>query len=226
MAQYQETGMYDKHIPELGYNGAYTSNTWIMRAKGGNGEDAPFTEYHYILAEGSGNGTAARPNWLYDDATAGVWSTWANIQTDIANLKGAFIQKGGNLASALVLIPLIAAPNFIKPVSEYSGKTVENYLTEQGLKFMYIEDDFFYTQAGAAPTAALFDMILIDTSEFVVGYQRTERTRVIPAHDDVRNTKIEFEVWFAFLCMPFRKNEGGTIKTYKSASRIKAIAQS
>jgi len=223
-AQYQETGMYDKHIPELGINGAYTSNMWIMRAKGGNGEDAPFTEYHYLLAEGSGNGTAARPNWLYDEATAGGWGTWANVMTDISRLKGYFIAKGANLASALVLIPKVAAPIFIKPISEYQGKTIEQYLSEQGLLFMYVEDSFFYTQAGAAPTEILFDMIMIDVSEFVIGYQRTERTRVIPPHDDVRDTKIEFEVWFAFLCAPFRKNEAGTIKTYKSATRIRAIA--
>ena len=60
-AQFVETGLFDKFIPEMGHNMAYTSNTWLMRHIGGNGEAAPFTEYHYILADGSGNGTAARP---------------------------------------------------------------------------------------------------------------------------------------------------------------------
>jgi hypothetical protein len=224
-AQFVETGLFDKFIPEMGKNMAYTSNTWIMRHIGGNGESAPFTEYHYILADGDGsNGTAAQPLWLYDAATAGGWGTWANVMTDISRLKGHFIAKGGNLASALVLLPKVAAPIFIKPISEYQGKSIETYLSEQGLRYMYVEDAYFYTQAGAIPTEILFDMVLLDTSEFIIGYQREERTRVIPPYADVRDTKIEAEVWFAMLCVPFRKNEEGTIKTYKSASRIRAIA--
>ena len=223
-AQFVETGMFDKFVPEIGHNMAYTSNTWLMRHMGGNGEAAPFTEYHYILADGSGNGTAARPNWLNDSATAGVWSTIANMFNDIATLKGTYIQKGGNLASALVLIPRIAAPVFELIRSQYQNKTCANYIEMQGLRMMYVEDNFFWTQAGATPTAALFDMILIDTSEVIIGYQREERTRVIPPHNDVRDTKIEGEVWFAVLLGIFRKNEAGTIKTYKSMSRIKAIA--
>ena len=225
-AQFVETGLFDKFIPEMGHNMAYTSNTWIMRHIGGNGEAAFLTEYHYLLADGSGNGTAARPNWLHDAASAGVWGTIANMFRDIATMKGVFVQKGGNLASAIVMLPKCSAPEIELVRSEYQNKSVADYLTMQGLRFMYIEDQFFYTQAGALPTQALFDMILVDVSEFLIGYQREERTRVIPPHDDVRDTKIEAEVWFAFLCVPFRKNEAGTIKTYKSASRIRAIAQS
>lgn len=224
-AQFAETGMLDKMVPELGKNGAYTTNTWVMMHKGGNGETAFLTEYHYILADGSGNGTAARPNWLHDDATAGAWNINANMLKDVATLKGSFTAKGGNLASALVLIPKCAAINVEMVRSEYQNKSFADYLLSSGLRFMYVEDEFFYTQAGALPTAALFDIIIIDVTEFVVGYQREERVRVIPPHDDVRDTKIEFEVWFAFLCVPFRKNESGTIKTYKSASRIRAIVQ-
>ena len=143
---------------------------------------------------------------------------------DIATLKASFIAKGGNIESALVLIPKVAAPNIELIRSEYQNKSCADYLTMQGLKFMYVEDAFFWTQAGAVPTAALWDMVLIDTTEVIIGYQREERTRVIPPHNDVRDTKIEGEVWFAVLLGIFRKNEAGTIKTYKSMSRIKGIA--
>ena len=226
-AQFVETGLFDKFIPEMGKNMAWTTNTWLMRHIGGNGEAAFMTEYHYILADGDGaNGTAAQPNWLFDAASAGVWGTTSNAFTDIARMKGNFISKGGNLSSAVVMIPKIAAPQIERVRSEYQNKSLADYLTIQGLRFMYVEDSFFWTQADAVPTEALFDMILIDVNEFVIGYQREERTRVIPPYGDVRNTKIEAEVWFAVLCVPFRKNEAGTIKTYKSASRIRAIAQS
>ena len=224
-AQFAESGMLAEIVPQIGRNMAVTTNTWIMRHIGGNGEAAFLTEYHYILADGSGNGTAARPNWLYDASTTGVWSTWSNIQTDIAQLKGNFIAKGGNLASALVLIPKCAAPHMIRSRSEYQGKSVENYLADQGLRFLYVEDEYFWTQAGAVPTAALFDMVLIDVAEFVIGYQRPEQVVAGPGTFPDRNYYVEGEVWFALLCVPFRKNEGGTIKTYKSAARVKAIAQ-
>ena len=224
-AQFVETGLFDKFVPEMGKNMAYTTNTWLMRHIGGNGEAAFMTEYHYILADGSGNGTAARPNWLYDAASAGVWGTLSNAFTDIARMKGNFISKGGNLSSAIVLLPKISAPQMERVRSEYQNKSLIDYLEMQGLRYWYVEDAFFWTQAGAVPTEALFDMVLIDVNEFLIGYQREERTRVIPPYADVRDTKIEAEVWFAVLCVPFRKNEAGTIKTYKSASRIRAIAQ-
>jgi hypothetical protein len=126
----------------------------------------------------------------------------------------------------LCLAPNIAAEHIQRPRSEYHNKSVADYIADQGLTLMYVEDAFFWTQAGAAPTAALFDLIAIDPSEFVVGYQRPERVISGPGQFPDRNFYIEGEVWFAFLCVPFRKNEAGTMKTYKSAVRVKAIAQS
>ena len=224
-AQFVETGLFDKFIPEIGHNMAYTTNTWLMRHIGGNGEAAFMTEYHYILAEGSGDGTAAQPNWLYDAATAGGWGTISNAFTDIARMKGNYLAKGGNLSSAVVMLPLISAPQIERVRSEYQSKSIKDYLAMQGLRFMYVEDAFFWTQAGGVPTEALFDMVMIDVNEVIIGYQREERTRVIPPYADVRDTKIEGEVWFAPLMAVFRKNEAGTIKTYKSMARVRAIAQ-
>lgn len=223
-AQFAETGLLEKFVPEIGFNMAYTSNTWIMSHKGGNDEAAPFTEYHYILADGDGaNGTAAQPLWLYDAATAGAWSTLTNAFADLATLKGNFIAKGGNFASSLLLVPKAFAPAIEEVRSEYQNKTLGNYLDMMGFRWMYVEDHFFQTQAGATPVIAAGDIVLIDTTEFVVGYQRPERVISGQGSYPDRNFYIEGEVWFAFLCVPFRKNEAGTIKTYKSAARIRAI---
>ena len=228
LAQYQKNGMFPKIVPELGKNLAFSANTAIMMQKDGNGNSLPAGEYgyHYILADGDGsNGTADQPLWLHDAASAGVWSTWANFIQDIANLKGNFIAKGGNLASAICFVPRCAAPHLIKKRSEYNDLSVEDYIKNEGLPLVYIEDEFFYTQAGALPTAALFDIILVDVSEVIVGYERNERVLSGPGAFPDRNYYIEAEVWPRPLMVPFRKNESGTIKTYKSMSRIRAIAQ-
>jgi hypothetical protein len=82
-------------------------------------------------------------------------------------------------------------------------------------------DKYLYTQAGATPTNALFDLYGIDLTQIEIGYTRTERTRVIPPHNDVRSTEIETEVWFTPHLVP-RPYDGGI---YKGVSRITAIAQ-
>lgn len=223
-AQFVETGLFDKFIPQIGFNMAYTSNTWIMSHKGGNDEAAPFTEYHYLLADGDGaNGTAAQPLWLYDADTAGAWSTLSNAFADLATLKGNFIAKGGNFATSILFIPKCFAPAIEEVRSEYQNKTLGAYLDLMGFRWMYVEDHFFQTQAGATPVITAGDIALFDVTEFVVGYQREERITSGPGAYPDRNFYIEGEVWFAFLCVPFRKDEAGTVKTYKSAARIRAI---
>lgn len=225
-AQFEINGLLPQFIPEMGKNLAYTMNTYIMLHKGGNAETGPHSTYHYLLAEGSGNGTADRPNWISDANTAGGWGTWANIQTDIATLKGTFMAKApiGSFGQLVCLAPKCAAPTLIRNRSEYQNKSVEQYIQDQGMALLYIEDEFFTTQAGALPTAILFDLVVINPMDFIIGYQRAESINVIPPYADVRTTKIEAEVWPCFLCVPFRKNESGTMKTYKSATRVRAIA--
>lgn len=226
-AQFAESGMLDKFIPEIGKNMAYTTNCWLMMHKGGNAESAPFTEYHYVLADGDGaNGTAAQPLWLFDSASAGAWSTIANAFTDLSRLKGNFIAKGGNWASNLTLIPRVFAPGIEKVRSEYQNKAIADYLTMQGFRWMYVEDDFFKTTASSFatnPAIGAGDIVTLDSTEVIIGDQRPERVVAGPGSFPDRNYYIEAEYWGAPLMVPFRKNEEGTIKTYKSMARVSAI---
>ena len=194
-AQFQSNGMFPKIIPEMGKNMSFSTNCAVMMHKDGNGTSVPFTEYHYILADGDGsNGTAAQPIWTYDAATTGAWSTWANFIADVALLKGTFIAKGGNINAAVVFAPKCATPHLIKKRSEYNNLSVADYLRNEGLPLIYIEDEFFYTQAAGLPVAALFDLILVDTSEVVIGYQRREQVVAGPGSFPDRNYYVEAEV--------------------------------
>lgn len=226
-AQFAETGMLDKIVPELGKNIAFTTNTWVMMHKGGNSEAAQFTEYHYILANGDGsNGSASQPLWLYDESSAGAWSNLANAYNDLSKLKGAFLAKGGNFANSILLIPRCFAYGIERIRSEYQGKSIHNYLMDMGYRYMYVEDDFFKTKASSfttLPALTAGDIVLIDPSEFIIGYQREETITFGRGAFPDRNFYIQGEVWFALLCAVFRKNENGTIKTYKSGSRVSGI---
>ena len=226
-AQFAQTGMFDKIIPEIGRNMAYTANSWLFMHKGGNGE-ADFTnEYHYILANGDGgNGTANQPLLLHDSTSAGAWATIANAFSDLAKLKGNFIANGGDFSTSMLFIPRSFSPGILKVRSEYENKTIEDYLNMQGYRWMYIEDHFLKTKASnfeTLPTLAAGDIVLVDLAEIIIGYQRPERVLGGEGKFPDRNYYIEGELWFAPLMVPFRKDVDGTIKTYKSVARISGI---
>jgi len=228
LAQFAKNGLLPKFVPEMGKNMSYTTNTYIMANLGGNSEAAPHTQYHYILEAGTGNGTAARPNPLHD-FSGGAWDTHANMRADLGELVGTYGAKGGNIENAICIIPKAAMPTIKTIKSEYNDHNIEFYIHEAGIStIIYVEDEFFPTivDGTTLATADLFDIIILDPSEFVVGYQRSETTTAGLGTYPDRNYYIEAEVWFCFLCVPFRKNEAGTIKTYKHMARCKDITTS
>ena len=226
LAQFQKNKMLPKFVPEMGKNMSYTTNTYIMANLGGNSEAAPHTQYHYILEAGNGNGTAARPNPMYD-ASGGAWDTHATMRANIGAWIGTYGAKGGNIAQSVCIAPKACMPTLKTIKSEYNDHNVEFYIREAGISnIIYIDDEFFPTIAAAAPTKDLFDLIIIDPSEFAVGYQREETVNSFMGAKPDRSYYIEAEVWFAFVCVPLRKNEGGTIKTYKHMARCKDITTS
>ena len=231
LAQFAENGMLPKFVPEMGKNMSYTSNRYIMANLSGNDNTVgPYDQYHYILEAGTGNGTAARPIPMYD-VSGGAWNTHATMRADIGAWLGTYGAKGGNLANSIVLAPKATMPTLRTAKSEYNDHSVEDYIALGGIskdRILYVDDEFMPTiDAGTAlPTKDLFDLIVLDPSQFGVGYQRTERVRAGMGAFPDRNYYIEAEVWFAFVCVPFRKNEAGTVKTYKHMARCKDISTS
>jgi hypothetical protein len=225
LAQFAKNGLLPKTVPEMAKNISYTTNTAIMNGKGGNGEAMPFTQYNYIIEAGSGNGTADRPNPMYD-TSGGAWNTHATMRANIAAWIGTYGAKGGNIGNSVVLAPRVTMPTLKEIKSEYNDHNVEFYLKETGIRdIVYIDDEFFATivDGTTLATAALFDLIVIDPSEFVVGYQRPETVTQGPTPFPGREYVIQMEVWFCLLPIPTRKNEAGTIKTYKHMGRCKDI---
>lgn len=231
LAQFAQNGMLPKFVPEIGKNMSYTTNRYFMANLSGNGDVAgPHTQYHYIIEAGSGNGTAARPNPMYD-ASGGAWNTHATMRSDIANWLGGYGAKGGNLANSIVIAPKVTMPTLKTVKSEYQNMSAEDYIEKGGVskdRILYVDDEFFPTIADGTTlsTASLFDLIVLDPSQFGVGYQRPEQVRAGMGTFPDRNYYIEAEVWFAFVCVPLRKNEAGTVKTYKHMARCKDITTS
>jgi hypothetical protein len=93
---------------------------------------------------------------------------------------------------------------------------------------VYIDDEFFATIADGTTlsTKDLFDLIVFDPAEWVVGYQRSETVTQGMVPFPGREYVIQMEVWFCLLPIPTRKNEAGTIKTYKHMGRCKDITTS
>lgn len=228
LAQFAKNGLLPKFVPEMGANLAYTTNTYIMNNTGGNGEAAPHAQFHYIIEAGTGNGTAARPIPLYD-ASGGAWNTHATMRGDIGAWIGGYGAAGGDIEQSIVLAPRATMPTLKTIKSEYQDHNVEFFIREMGVRdILYVEDEFFATIVDGTTLATkdLFDLIIINPSEFAVGYQRTETVNAGMEPKPSRNYYIEIEVWFAFVCIPFRKNVNGTMKTYKHMGRIKDVTTS
>ena len=229
LAQFARNGMLPKFVPEMGKNMAYTANTYIMNNTGGNGEAAPHSgQYHYVIEAGTGNGTAARPIPLYE-ASGGAWDTHATMRGDIGAWIGGYGAAGGNVGQSIVLAPRATMPTLKTIKSEYNDHNVEFYIHEAGVSnIIYVEDEFFatITDGTTLSTKDLFDLIILDPSEYIVGYQRNETVTAGKASFPSRDYHIEAELWFAFVCVPFRKNVAGTIMTYKHMGRCSDITTS
>ena len=231
MAQFADNGMLPKFVPEMGKNMSYTTNRYIMANLAGTGDTAVWSDqYHYILEAGTGNGTAARPIPMYD-VSGGAWDTHATMRAEVSAWIATYGSKGGNIANSIVLAPKVTMPTLKAVKSEYNDHNVEDYIEKAGVskdRIIYVEDEFFptITDGTTLATKDLFDLVILDPSQFGVGYQRPERVQSGMEPQPSRDYFIESEVWFAFVCVPLRKNEAGTIKTYKHMGRLKDITTS
>jgi hypothetical protein len=131
--------------------------------------DAPATYYNNLMDAGSGSGTVDRPINMAV-ATAGAWSTYANMETDINNIAAVPVSKGfKNKSNWLIFYPVVAEPAMTK--SRDSGSTGKfsaiDLLVGKGFprqNIIALDDTLCYTTAGAAPTNDLFDIVGADRS--------------------------------------------------------------
>jgi len=225
-AFYAQHGILPEGVNDLAKNVAYSANTAFFIGKGGNGEDAPFELFNFLSDVGASNGTAARPNMFYNTGhTAGGWNTEANFVTDVCAIIGACVAKGFKKENLVIMYPAIAESVFLTKMGTYSDISRKQYILNQGVKDVIpIPDAYMKTTAGAAPTAALFDMRAVELSKVVIGYERAETVTQGKGAFPDRNYYVEGEVWFCPLFIPTRLNEAGTVKTYKGVGQVTAIA--
>jgi hypothetical protein len=197
------------------------------------------TQYNFVRDVGADNlaGTILRPiganqvtgtpnTW---QATAGAWSTSANLLTDITNGAGSLANKGFDLSNLLCLYPKAASSAMMKKRASAAGDgyiNAKSVLADNGIsegRVLAIEDVYGYTVANAAPTYAAFDLLFID-------YTQVRNFRTVDPFMNVwiDNTGTKFpemhiEAGQTF-CPIFSPNyHEGDDKWYKGVSIIRAI---
>ncbi len=217
VAQFNKYGLDSDGIALLGQKVAEVANNYLFLGQDMDG-NTPTGEANFF--EATGAGTLESPG-IITAALTGVWGTYANKITDCYTIIGSLLSAGFTAETSIVLYPKSAyASMHLKAADEMSA--IELLQSQGVLGVIAVDDQYLYTDAGALPTNALFDLYAIDMNKVEIGYSRAERTQVIGPHDVVRATVVECEVWFVPYLVPVPK--GGAIK--KGVSRITAIAQS
>lgn len=218
----EKHGIATLGLEQLGKKVAKAASKFFACGQDGAG-NAVEGNTNFLFDEGSGNGTLIRPITV-TGATSGAWSTWANQNTDLVKLLGNHQAKNYNIRNSVCFYPKAASYAMMRGSADTRGISATEFLLAQGVRAVIaIPDAYFYTVANAAPAIGAFDLALVDLSQVVIGYTRMPRTRSIAPHDEVRETAVESEVWFAPYFKPQVLVEGGTAKIYKGVSTITAI---
>jgi len=226
MAFYEQHGFFQPFVNLIGENLAWTASKAFMMGYDASDGNPHSGQYNYLIDEGSSPGTAVRPLMAANENSAGAWSTFANAQTDITRLLGGLKAKGYNLATTYILYPEVAAPLFMRALSEYNvGGSITAYIGSLCAGAVPIGDDFLQTNARSTmPTTADFDIVAVDVSQVVIGYAREERIRVIPPFGTTRATTVEAEVWPCPLFVPRPRISDSSTYYYKGVGMIDGCA--
>lgn len=214
----EKHGISTMGIGELGAKVAKGASKFFMTAKDGSSSLGNAVDGNTNCLIATGSGTPVAP-YAITEATAGAWATWANQNTDITAVVANFEAKNYTLQNAIALYPKCAS----KSVRRHGANTLEHsaieHMSSLGIPCMAIPDIYLQTAAGAVPVIGAWDLYLVDKSKIKVGYTRQQRTRTIAPHDEIRDTVVESEVWFA----PYFIPQGLDATFYKAVSRITAI---
>jgi hypothetical protein len=179
-------------------------------------------ENNYLLYEGSGDGTLTYPLTV-TQATVGVWSSWANMQSDILNIIANHQTHNYNLGTSVLMYPKCATKSMMRGGANTREASALEIAFEMGVMgAAAIPDGYMVTVANALPVIGAFDLVLVDLSTIKIGYTRQQRTRTI-VNPEGRGGKMESEVWFTPYFEPQLINVAGTDKFYKGVSTITAI---
>lgn len=225
LAFYSNHGFFQPFLNQIAENLAWTANKAFILGYDENDGSPHSGQYNYLVDEGTSNGTAVRPLVAASNATAGVWTTFANVQTDISEMIGGLAAKGFNPATTYVLYPEVVESGMMRSLTEYNvGGTIKDYINSVCAGAIRVGDDFLQTGSRSTlPTVDDFDLWAVDVTQVVIGYSRPERIRVIPPYGTVRETTVEAEIWACPLFIPRPRVEDSTTKYYKGTATCDGI---
>jgi hypothetical protein len=180
-----------------------------------------------ILRPIAANQATGSPNTF--PATAGAWSTSANVLTDVNGLIGTLANKGFDPATTLVFYPKAATSAMMKKRASAGGDGYINafsVLEDAGVsrgRVIALDDIYCYTRAGAAPTYAAFDLMAIDYTQVKIFRTVAPFMNVWIDNTPTKFPEMHIEAGQTF-CPIFSPNyHEADDKWYKGVSLIRAI---
>lgn len=218
----QANGISEAGVTELGQRVGKGASKYFMVGQDGAGA-AVEANTNFLLDEGAAPGTVTRP-LTYSTAKSGAWSTWANQNTDMTKLIAYHESYNYSIRNSVIFYPKIASFSMKRGSEGTRGASAIEFALAQGVKScVALPNAYMYTEANAVPTAAAFDLAIVDLSKMKVGYTRKPRFMTIGPHDSVRDTVVQGEVWFVPFFMPQVIDVAGTNKVFKGVTKITAI---
>lgn len=197
------------------------------------------TQYNYVLDVGAAalastitrpiacNQATGNPNTF--PATAGAWSTSANLITDVNNGAGALANKGFELGNLVCFYPKAASSAMMKKRPSAAGDGYINAfscLADAGIsngRVLAFEDVFGYTRAGANPTYAAFDLLFVDYTQLKIFRTMAPFVNVFVENTGTKFPAMHIEAGQTF-CPIFSPNyHEADDKWYKGVAAIRAI---
>ena len=162
-------------------------------------------------------------------ATAGAWSTYVNMTTDINNSISTLVEKGFTDKSQFLTFYPLSAEGAMAKKRASGGDGMRNAFQEfedlgiSRSQLIPYDDLYGYTRAGANPTRALFDIVTIDRSSLKIYYTEQPFTNVYLDQSGTKYPGMNIEAGLAYCPFFIPKYNTSSEKFYKGVSCIRAI---
>lgn len=241
---FSKMNVWDSNLVQVGNKPAVQASHYLIQGtkllndltKGGR----PFVragQYNFALDVGANSlaSTITRPigcnqvtgtpnTWT---ATAGAWSTYASMATDINQVETLFSQ-GFNRETTYCFFPNIASPGFGKKRTTAGDGFRNAYmeLEDHGIpreRCIALDDRYCYTVASAAPTLAAFDMYFIDMKSIKTKFTVTPFVNPYLKNEKSKFSDMVVEAGLTMINIFKPRYNPSNQKWYKGVSVVRAI---
>lgn len=161
-------------------------------------------------------------------ATAGAWSTYANLNTDLSNLIAPLGEKGFDKRQTVVFYPENAEGAMLKKRSTAGDghRNAFQELEDLGIsreRVIPMNDVFGYTRAGAVPARTAFDLVAIDRSSVRIFYTEAPFVNIYMDQSGTKYPGMTIEAGMAFCPIFIPNYRVADSKYYKGVTVIRGI---